>query len=65
MRKRSLRDAKQELADLEDPDVYVLDRSTNTGYVCFESDSDIIEAVSRVVSGFFSFLSQRSSVSQP
>ena len=51
-----LADAKQELADLEDPDVYVLDRSTNTGYVCFESDSDIIEAVSRVFPVFFFFV---------
>lgn len=51
-----LADAKKTLADLEDPDVFVLDRSTNVGYVCFESDSDIIEAVSRVFPAFFFFV---------
>ena len=51
-----LADAKQKLADLEDPNVFVLDRSTNVGYVCFESDSDIIEAVSRVFPAFFFFV---------
>lgn len=51
-----LADARRELADLEEPDVYVLDRSTNVGYVCFESDSDIIEAVSRVFPAFFFFV---------
>ncbi len=53
---QELADAKQELADLQEPDVFVLDRSTNVGYVCFESDSDIIEAVSRVFPLFFFFV---------
>ena len=53
---QELTDAKQELEELEDPDVFVLDRSTNVGYVCFESDSDIIEAVSRVFPLFFFFV---------
>ncbi len=53
---KELSDAKQKLADLKEPDVYVLDRSTNVGYVCFESDADIIEAVSRVFPAFFFFV---------
>ncbi len=51
-----LAEARQDLAEVEQPDVYVMDRSTNVGYVCFESDTDIIEAVSRVFPVFFFFV---------
>ena len=46
-------DGEEELAKLEDPDVFVLDRSSNVGYACFESDSDIVRGVSSVFPLFF------------
>ncbi len=39
--------------DVNDVDYYVLDRNTNVGYVCFESDSGIVDGVSRVFPVFF------------
>lgn len=38
---------------LPDVDFYVLDRSTNIGYACFESDSDIVDAIAKVFPVFF------------
>ena len=35
------------------PDTYVLDRSSNLGYACFESDSRIVEQIARVFPIFF------------
>lgn len=46
-------DGKAELADLEEPDVYVLDREKNTGYSCFENDSAIVNGISKVFPVFF------------
>ena len=46
-------DGVEELEALEAPDVFVLDRSSNVGYACFESDSDIVRGVSRVFPLFF------------
>lgn len=46
-------DGEKKLDDLDDPDCYVLDRSTNVGYVCFESDSEIVHGVSKVFPLFF------------
>ncbi len=46
-------DAKQELADLEEPSVYVLDRDANVGYVCFDSDSSIVDEIAAVFPIFF------------
>ncbi|MBQ7956164.1 MAG: ABC transporter permease [Lachnospiraceae bacterium] len=46
-------DAKEELADLEEPSTYVLGRDTNVGYVCFESDSTIVENIAGVFPVFF------------
>ena len=46
-------DGKEKLDDLEYPDCYVLDRRTNVGYVCFESDSEIVNGVSKVFPLFF------------
>ena len=48
-----LADAEQELADLDPPDTFVLDRNTNTGYSCFESDSQIVDQVAQVFPVFF------------
>ena len=45
---QELADAEEKLADLHKPDTYVLDRSTNTGYACFESDSEIVDQVAKV-----------------
>ena len=44
---------EDELEKLENPDVFVLDRSSNVGYACFESDSDIVRGVSKVFPLFF------------
>ncbi len=50
---RELEDAEQTLAELEAPDVYVLGRDTNIGYVCFENDSNIIEGIANIFPAFF------------
>ncbi len=50
---QELLDAEQELQALEPAECYVLGRDTNTGYVCFESDSDIVQSISRVFPVFF------------
>lgn len=50
---QELANAEQTLAELETAECYVLGRDTNTGYVCFESDSDIVQSVSRVFPLFF------------
>ncbi len=48
-----LADAREELEDLEEPDTYVLGRDTNIGYVCFESDSNIVEGIANIFPIFF------------
>lgn len=50
---QKLQDARKELAKLENPTVHTLDRSTNLGYVCFENDASIVEAISTVFPVFF------------
>lgn len=46
-------DARAELADIEEPDYYVLNRNTNIGYACYESDSNIVAAIANVFPLFF------------
>lgn len=46
-------DARAELADIEVPDEYVLNRNTNIGYACYESDSNIVAAIANVFPVFF------------
>lgn len=46
-------DAEQEIADIEKPETYVLGRETNMGYVCFENDSSIVNAIANVFPVFF------------
>ncbi len=46
-------DAKKELDDLEEPDTYVLDRTTNIGYSCYDSDTNIVASVANVFPIFF------------
>ena len=47
-----IEESRQELADARQ-DTYVLGRETNTGYVCFESDSSIVEGIANVFPVFF------------
>lgn len=46
-------DGEKRLAELEEPDSYVLGRNTNVGYVCFESDSGIVDGIANVFPVFF------------
>ena len=48
-----LADAREKISEIEEPEVYVLDRSANIGYACFESDSQIVESISTVFPLFF------------
>lgn len=50
---QEIADAEQEIADLELPECYILGRDTNVGYVCLESDSDIVADVATVLPVFF------------
>lgn len=50
---QKIADAKQELADLKKPELYVLTRDANAGYVSFESDSTIVEKLSGLFPIFF------------
>ncbi|MBR1392108.1 MAG: ABC transporter permease [Lachnospiraceae bacterium] len=50
---QGLSDAREELAEQEHPDIYVLGRDTNSGYVSFQSDSQIIREVANVFPVFF------------
>lgn len=46
-------DARADLAEIEEPDDYVLTRDTNIGYACYESDSNIVAAIANVFPVFF------------
>ena len=48
-----LAEAKDEIDDIEAPDTYLLDRMTNVGYACFESDSAIVDGIAKVFPIFF------------
>lgn len=50
---KKIDDARAELADLEEPDQYVLTRNTNIGYACYESDSNIVAGIANVFPVFF------------
>lgn len=54
--KPELDDAAQMLADMAEPEVYILDRNTNAGYLAVNSNSDIVEGVSKVFPAFFLFI---------
>lgn len=51
--KAEIKDAEAKIADIEEPSLYLLDRKTNIGYVCFENDSTIVKSVSVVFPMFF------------
>lgn len=42
-----------ELPTLEEPEIYVFDRSSNTGYMCYDNDTNIVDGVARVFPIFF------------
>ena len=48
-----LADAREKIDEIEEPEVYVLDRTANVGYVCFESDTQIVKSISNVFPLFF------------
>ena len=50
---QDIEDAYEELKDLKEADSYVLTREENTGYVCFDSDTSIVAAISVVFPVFF------------
>ncbi len=50
---RKIDNARTELADIGEPDHYVLTRNTNIGYACYESDSNIVAAIANVFPVFF------------
>ena len=41
------------IQNMEEPETFLLDRNTNIGYACFESDSQIVGQVARVFPVFF------------
>ncbi len=50
---KELQDARDEIDKLEDPEIYVLKRDTNVGYVCFENDAKIVDGMAEVFPLFF------------
>lgn len=48
-----LKDAREDIDSMEEPEVFVLDRTSNTGYNSLDSTSDIVAGVSRVIPVFF------------
>lgn len=51
--KKKLDEARITLDEMTPPDVYLLDRNTNVGYVAVDNNSDIVAGVSRVFPVFF------------
>ena len=51
--KKKLDEARSELDSMTDPEVYMLDRNTNPGYLAVNNNSDIVAGVSRVFPAFF------------
>ena len=51
--KVEITDGQKDIDDIEKPDTFALNRDTNTGYVCFESDSDIVNGIAKVFPVFF------------
>ncbi len=48
-----LADGEQALSELEEPQTYVLGRSANVGYSCFENDTGIVKGIANVFPLFF------------
>lgn len=45
--------AEKQIKNINHADTYVLDRDTNAGYVCFESDTNVVQNVASVFPVFF------------
>ena len=45
--------AEKQIKNINHADTYVLDRDTNAGYVCFESDTNVVQSVAAVFPVFF------------
>lgn len=45
--------AEKQIKNINHADTYVLDRDTNAGYVCFESDTNVVQSVASVLPVFF------------
>lgn len=52
-----LADAGKKISEIEEPKTYVLGRDTNIGYVCFESDSAIVDGIADIFPVFFFLVS--------
>ena len=50
---KELKKAKKKVKDIKKPDTYVLTRSSNIGYVCFDSDTAIVQQVAKIFPLFF------------
>ncbi len=51
--REEIEEARADINDLDKPVCYVLDRSKNTGYGCFENDSSVVEGIAKVFPFFF------------
>lgn len=51
--KSEIDSARRKIEDIPHADTYVLDRETNTGYVCYNNDSLIVQGVAKVFPVFF------------
>lgn len=51
--KEKLEEGRQTIETMDLPDVFVLGRNTNVGYMALDSNSDIVEGVSTVFPAFF------------
>lgn len=45
--------AEKQIKNINHADTYVLERDTNAGYVCFESDTNVVQSVASVFPVFF------------
>lgn len=50
---KEIADAKEELDGLKDPELFLLGRDTNQGYVSFESDANIVKDLAKLFPVFF------------
>lgn len=51
--KVKLEEAEETIASMSDPEVFILNRNTNPGYLAVNNNSDIVAGVSRVFPAFF------------
>lgn len=51
--KTEIEDGKKDISDIDKASTYLLERDSNIGYVCFESDSTIVGAIANVFPLFF------------